>query len=58
MLLLEVGLLVFKDRKCDFKVGDAILIEPGERYYYETDYAVLNLICTPSWGPKQHKIED
>lgn len=50
------GTLVFQDRKIDFKVGDAILIQPGDKYYYETDFAVLSLICTPSWDPKQHKI--
>ena len=50
--------LYFKDKVIEFSKGDAILIEVKDKYYYETDYAVLALLCTPAWSPSQHKIEE
>lgn len=52
------GKLYFKDKVIEFSKGDAILIEAQDKYYYETDYAVLALLCTPAWSPSQHKIEE
>ncbi|MCM1052888.1 MAG: cupin domain-containing protein [Ruminococcus sp.] len=50
------GVLHFENEKIEFQVGDAILINPNDKYYYETDYCVLSLTCTPAWNPNQHKI--
>lgn len=50
------GVLYFEDRKVEFKKGDAVLIQPNEKYYYETEYCVLSMSCTPAWSPDQHKI--
>lgn len=36
--------------------GDAFLIEPGEKYYWETNYCVVTTTCTPAWSEEQHKI--
>jgi quercetin dioxygenase-like cupin family protein len=33
--------------------GDAVLIEPGERFYWEGD-ATLVMPCTPPWTPEQY----
>lgn len=51
------GKLVFKDSIVEFKKADAILIMPGDRYFWETEYAVVTMNCAPSWSPDQHKIE-
>lgn len=48
--------LYFEDRLVEFKKGDAILIEPNDKYYYDTKYAKLALTCTPAWSVEQHKI--
>ena len=37
-------------------VGDSILINPKELYYWETDYCKVSMACTPAWSPSQHKI--
>ncbi len=50
------GTLYFEDEKIEFQKGDAILINPNDKYYYETKYCVLSLTCTPAWNPNQHKI--
>lgn len=50
------GTLNFEDRKIEFKKGDAVLIQPNEKYYYETEHCVLSMSCTPAWTPEQHKI--
>lgn len=50
------GTLYFEDGLVEFKKGDAILIEPNDKYYYDTKYAKLSLTCTPAWSVEQHKI--
>ncbi len=52
------GKLTFKDTVVEFKKGDAILIMPQDRYYFEANHAVISMSCTPAWNPNQHKIEE
>lgn len=50
------GILNFKDKKIAFSKGDSILIEPNEKYYWQTNYCVVSMACTPAWTPEQHKL--
>ena len=45
-------------KKIEFSEGDSILIEPNEKYYYDTEYCVISMTCTPAWLPDQHKLID
>lgn len=49
------GTLCFEDRKVGFERGDAILIYPQEKYYWESEYCVVSMNCNPAWSPGQHK---
>lgn len=48
--------ITVEDEKVALEVGDAILIEPNEKYYWETDYCKASLTCTPAWDINQHII--
>ncbi len=50
------GTLNFENKKIDFSKGDAILIEPNEKYYWNSDYCVVSMTCTPAWSAEQHKL--
>lgn len=50
------GTIVFEDKKVKYNPGDAILILPNEKYYYETAYSKVSLTCTPAWHKNQHRI--
>ena len=50
------GPLNFENEKIEFSKGDSILIETNEKYYYDTDYCVISMTCTPAWSPEQHKL--
>ena len=50
------GTVNFEDRKIEFQKGDSILIQPNEKYYYDTEYCKISMACTPAWSPEQHKI--
>lgn len=52
------GKLYFENKVIDFKKGDAILIEPNEKYYWDSSYCIISMACTPSWCKEQHKIID
>ena len=49
------GALVFEDKKIDISKGDAILIHPNEKYYWNTTYCVVTITCNPPWNAKQYK---
>lgn len=34
--------------------GDVIMIEPGEKYYWEGEMTMF-VPCVPAWTPEQHK---
>lgn len=48
------GKVVVEGKEYFFNAGDVLLIEPGERYYWEGNFDVF-MPCTPAWYPKQHK---
>lgn len=50
------GKICYQDGYIDFEKGDAILISPQEKYYWDSTYCVVSLSCTPAWSPDQHKI--
>ena len=52
------GTLNFENKRIEFSKGDSILIEPNEKYYYDTEYCVISMTCTPAWSPEQHKLID
>lgn len=50
------GTLNLKNEKVEFSKGDAILIGQNEKYYWDTDYCVVSMTCTPAWSAEQHKL--
>ena len=50
------GTLNFENEKIEFSKGDSILIEPNEKYYYDTKYCKISMSCTPAWSMEQHKL--
>lgn len=49
------GAIYFENRKVVFSKGDCILIEPNEKYYWDSKYCVVAMACTPAWSPEQHQ---
>ncbi len=47
--------LHFVNRVVEFKAGDAILIDKGEKYFWVAHCTVV-MACSPAWRPEQHKI--
>ena len=50
------GTINFENEKIEFSEGDSILIEPNEKYYYDTEYCKISMSCTPAWSMEQHKL--
>ncbi len=50
------GYLYHGKEKTAFAKGDAILILPQEKYYYETEHCVISMTCHPAWSKEQHKM--
>lgn len=50
------GTLNFENEKIEFSEGDSILIEPNEKYYYDTKYCKISMSCSPAWSIEQHKL--
>ena len=48
------GRIVVEDKEVELNEGDLILIEPGERYFWEGNL-VMFMSCVPAWYPEQHK---
>ena len=48
------GKVIVEDREIKFKEGDLILIESGEKYFWEGNFTMF-ASCTPAWYPEQHK---
>ena len=48
------GKIVVEGQEINFSSGDLILIEPGERYYWEGNFEIFSP-CVPAWYPKQHQ---
>ena len=52
------GRLCFEGKSVEFSAGDSILIDKGEKYYWETEYCKTALVCTPAWRPEQYRLID
>lgn len=50
-----IGELIYPDKTIAFSKGDVLLINPGEKYYWQGNFSIV-MPCTPSWYPEQHKI--
>ncbi len=51
------GTLNKENETIKFKKGDAILINKGEKYYWNAQCTIV-MPCTPAWYPEQHKLID
>lgn len=49
-----LGKVVVEDKEVVLKKGDVILIEPGERYFWDGKMTMF-VPCTPAWYPEQHQ---
>ncbi len=50
------GTLNFENKTVSFKKGDSILIYPNEKYFWQTNYCIVSMACTPAWTEEQHKL--
>lgn len=50
-----IGQLTVEGKTVELKKGVVVLIEPGERFYWEGQNLEVFMPCTPAWYPKQHK---
>lgn len=48
------GTLCFENKNVKFSVGDSILIDSNEKYYWDTTYCKVSMTCTPAWAEEQH----
>lgn len=48
------GKIVIEDSEIQLNEGDLVLIEPGERFFWE-GIMILFIPCTPAWSLEQHK---
>lgn len=50
------GKLYFEDKIIEFSSGDSILINEKEKYYWDSKYCKVAMICTPAFSVEQYKI--
>lgn len=48
------GKAVIEGKEMQLNRGDLILIEPGEKYFWEGNLTMF-VSCAPAWYPEQHK---
>ena len=48
------GIVQIEGSVVELSEGDLVLIQPGERYYWEGKLTMF-VPCTPAWYPEQHK---
>jgi len=48
------GRVVIEGKEVSLKAGDLILIEPGEKFFWEGNLTMF-MPCTPAWNPEQYK---
>jgi mannose-6-phosphate isomerase-like protein (cupin superfamily) len=48
------GKIVIDDQEVLLNEGDLVLIEPGEKFFWDGDF-VMFVPCTPAWYHEQHK---
>lgn len=49
------GKIFIEGKEYQLNVGDSILIEPGEKFYWEGDMKLF-VTCQPAWKPDQHQM--
>lgn len=49
------GKLVVEDIEYQVSIGDLVLINPNEKYYWEGQLELF-IPCSPAWFPEQHKV--
>jgi len=47
------GNIVFEKESVQLKAGDILLLEPGEKYYWDGGMKMI-VSCNPAWFPEQH----
>lgn len=53
-ILEGTGEIVIEHTHYKLETGDAILIQSGEKYYWEGSFKIL-MTCRPVWNPEQHQ---
>ena len=48
------GKVLVEDKEVVLNEGDMVLIEPGEKYYWEGKMTMF-VPCVPAWYPEQHE---
>ena len=48
------GKVVVEDKETKFQEGDLILIEAGEKFFWEGN-SIIFMPCTPAWNKEQYK---
>ncbi len=48
------GKVFVDDKEITLEKGDVVLIEPGEKFYWDGNFTLL-MSCTPAWTPEQYK---
>lgn len=48
------GKIVVENEEINLSEGDMILVEPGEKYFWEGKLKIF-VPCAPAWYPEQHK---
>ena len=48
------GKIVLEGETTELEVGDSLLINPGDRYYWDGNFEML-VVCSPAWYAEQHK---
>lgn len=54
LILKGHGRIVIEGKEIRLNGGDVILIEPGEKYYWDGTMSIA-VSCTPPWNKEQHK---
>lgn len=49
------GFIGTQRKKIAIEIGDCILLQPNEKYYWDGHMAIF-IVCTPKWKPRQHTI--
>ena len=48
------GKIVIDKKECEIEEGDAILILPNQKYFFDGSLKLV-ISCNPAWYPEQHK---
>lgn len=51
------GKIVIEDKEVELQEGDLVLIESGEKYFWDGDLTMF-VPCVPAWRPDQHQEVD